>query len=1046
MKKAFLLPWRNLLGCVLMIIFTLATSTASIAQSPINISTGATNTGDMQVDPNWKVTPTGASAKTVASYLTFWQPTPVLVTGARWINQSGGYGDPIGNYTFERTINITTGIRAVTFSFAIAYDDDIASVEIVDAGGNVDNVTSSVVRSTTPTEYYLSNTINRTYSCPNNVITGDWKIRIIVKNLGNPTAFLLSGNVSTTQGVCQSNCKAGFSFALSSNCGNVTFANTSTGTAPLTYTWNFGDPTNTSNTSTLQNPTHQFNACGTYNVCLYLTGANNCKDSICQRVVITDNVVPVITCPTNKTITCFRDSTLSINGVATATDNCSTPRISYRDSLSSGLPCNGFIRRTWTASDFCGNVSSCIQTITVKDTVPPRFTNCPPNQTVNTNAGVCYYTFPTPLVVTATDSCDPAPIVTCVWLDAAGVSSPLTATTQFPKGINTITCTARDRCGNVSTCSFKLEVVDREKPKITCPTAPIVVTGTITPPSTLCTAVLTTALPTVTDNCPMITTNYFLSGATTGSGSVLPTSLTFNQGTTTVTYLATDMAGNRDSCRFTVIVNCNPNTNFTCRDSLIQAKTDTTCCQYSATLQNLSGSGIVKILWNATSGTIQSASATGCTNTATVMTPTTGMLTFSPTCTANPLLTFNGTGGLGNIVSVNLSVIHATGDTCRVSFRYTCKTGTLCDSIMAKPYVFTPNNIKGKTFTVLNRKIPNSPICWIDIKLTNSTTGVALSSWQGGNMTFSPGATIPVNTSQTFNSAGSGGIPLYTRLPFPSATSNISVATSESVSFWLGVDWTSIDITKVDVRFVINHCDGTTCEFGPIKLQDPVTPCPTCPIIDLTTVTETVFPRRLALKGNGDARPVRYVSFKIPSNSDAEIFATSAETIDAEDATKRGLANLRWVSSGPKTAMFEFVTPVVLQSTQRSPLINMVFIKSLPSLTYTLYDVNGNEIFTKTEQITSLLAPKPTTEGLKAQVFPNPTQSEAFVQFELQKSSDIKIDLFNINGQFIGNLENSQKVAGTYQTRFNTEGYAKGAYFVRIVSNGATISMPLVIQ
>ena len=51
----------------------------------------------------------------------------------------------------------------------------------------------------------------------------------------------------------------------------------------INWQWNFGD---TSGTSTLQNPTYSYAASGNYNVCLTVTDAKGCMDSLCQEVIV----------------------------------------------------------------------------------------------------------------------------------------------------------------------------------------------------------------------------------------------------------------------------------------------------------------------------------------------------------------------------------------------------------------------------------------------------------------------------------------------------------------------------------------------------------------------------------------------------------------------------------------------------------------------------------------------------------------------------------------------------------------------------------------
>jgi uncharacterized repeat protein (TIGR01451 family) len=169
--------------------------------------------------------------------------------------------------------------------------------------------------------------------------------------------------------------------------------------------------------------------------------------------------------------------------------------------------------------------ASCSFSVTVQDTDLPTIT-CPPNQT-RSNPGACgaVVNYPAP---TASDNC---PGVTTACTPPSG--------SVFPEGTTTVTCEATDESGNTSTpCSFNVTVA--EPPTISCPAN---ITKNNDPG--LCSAVVTYANATATDNCPGVGTP----SCTPPSGSIFP------KGTTTVTCTVSDASGNSSSCSFSVTIN-----------------------------------------------------------------------------------------------------------------------------------------------------------------------------------------------------------------------------------------------------------------------------------------------------------------------------------------------------------------------------------------------------------------------------------------------------------------------------------------------------------
>ena len=351
-------------------------------------------------------------------------------------------------------------------------------------------------------------------------------------------------------------CTAAFTSAAVGACGNFQFSNQSSGPIPppLTYAWNFGDPNSgANNTSTATNPTHQFTKCGTYNVCLTVTGAG-CTASVCHPVVVTDNVLPTAVCNPGVGVTLNADCSYTVTPGfvdAGSSDNCPNWTLSVSPTTLTG--CDNHTV-TLMVTDWCGNTKTCTMGIQTTEAVPPVITNCPLKNTTTTNFGQCYYSG-SPYLIMASDNCDPNPTITCTTTDAQGNMIIITPETQFEKGSRTIRCEAEDKCGNKSApCSFIFEVIDGWPPTITCPQS-LSVTGSFNPQG-LCKAVVNGLAPSASDNCPMLAVAYTISAPTGGTGANDASGTNFMQGASTVTYTATDMGGNTKTCSFTVAVEC----------------------------------------------------------------------------------------------------------------------------------------------------------------------------------------------------------------------------------------------------------------------------------------------------------------------------------------------------------------------------------------------------------------------------------------------------------------------------------------------------------
>jgi len=282
---------------------------------------------------------------------------------------------------------------------------------------------------------------------------------------------------------------------------------------------------------------------------LLIVTDNHAAADTCQAVVhVLDKTKPTITCPANivkgnDVGQCGAYVTFSVG----ATDFCTaSPTIVSSPASGSFFPV-GLTAVKSIATDAAGNKDSCSFTITVNDTQKPTVT-CPANIVKGNDANVCG------AVVTY----DPATVIencgtpTLVYRDASHQLWPSGST--FPVGTTKVYAVATDGAGNKDSCSFTVTINDTQKPTVTCPAN--IVKGN---DANSCGAVVTYSPATVIENCGTPTLVY-----RDASHQLWPSGSTFPVATTTVYAVATDGAGNKDSCSFTVTVNDTLKPKITC--------------------------------------------------------------------------------------------------------------------------------------------------------------------------------------------------------------------------------------------------------------------------------------------------------------------------------------------------------------------------------------------------------------------------------------------------------------------------------------------------
>ncbi|MBS1918910.1 MAG: HYR domain-containing protein, partial [Bacteroidetes bacterium] len=541
------------------------------------VLTGTLPTGQSNIDACLSAAPAGPSEATIAAQYTDNCGTVV-------VTKSGTPNGTNCSWTATYTYHITDGCgNAVANDVVITYSGGDktapALTGVLPTGqSNIDACMSAapagpseatiaalytdvcgdvhVVKSGSPTGTNCSWTATYTYHITDdcgNAVANDV---VITYSGGDKTAPALTGVLPTGQSninACMSAAPAGPSEAViaalyTDLCGTV-------------HATKSGAPTGTNCSWT---------AAYTYHI------TDDCGNAVANDVVITysggDQTAPTITCPSFSGNNASRNAnTANCTYVASsgefnasASDNCSTPTLSYSLSgatTGSGSNLNGVAFNvgvtsvTWTATDACNHINTCSFTVTVAGNAGSLSIVCPSNVSVNALPFVCFgiVNLGTPQT---TAGCSPIVSVTN--------DHPLPV---FNVGTTVVTWTVRDASGNTATCQQNVTVVDTQDPFILCPG-----NRTVNANTGQCYATnVNLGTPTTFDNCGV-------ASVTNNAPAQFPV------GTTVVTWTVTDVNGRTSTCTQNVTVRDIQNPTIVCPAN-ITVNTNAGVCQ--ATVTNL---------------------------------------------------------------------------------------------------------------------------------------------------------------------------------------------------------------------------------------------------------------------------------------------------------------------------------------------------------------------------------------------------------------------------------------------------------------------------
>ncbi|WP_338733416.1 HYR domain-containing protein [Mangrovimonas cancribranchiae] len=423
-----------------------------------------------------------------------------------------------------------------------------------------------------------------------------------------------------------------------------------------------------------------------------------------QNVIINDDTTPT------PDVASLGDITAQCEVTAltppSATDNCTAVTVTHNATLP--ITTQGTTVVTWTYEDGNGNTSTQNQNVVITDITNPTIT-CPSDITTTNDIGICsaVVTYTTP---SGNDNCGIQSIT-----QIAGLASG----SAFPVGTTTNTFQITDVGGNSTTCSFTVTVNDNENPSITCPSD--ITINTSQDGTGNCSTTAFVGALTANDNCSIDDVYAEINGS-----EINPNTYIYPVGNTTITWHATDVAGNTSQCDQIItvidnedpIINCigdqnvsyDTNCNFTLQDytSLVSAYDN---CDNNVTITQTPSAG--DVIYGAVTVTITAVDDSNRTSTCTFdVIPSDNQ---APTAVCQDYTAVLSSNGTITVAATNLN--NGSTDNCSIANMTVTPNSFSCSDV-------GPNTV---TFTVYDNA-GNSDSCTATITVVDDTAPTMLCS------------------------------------------------------------------------------------------------------------------------------------------------------------------------------------------------------------------------------------------------------------------------------------------------------------------------------